>query len=315
MLKNLEEWLITRGSNMNYDIVVLGSINLDIITKVDKYPDSGDTIIAKGMEMFPGGKGANQAIAVTKQGDSMIFLGAVGKDDFGKQILTNLDRFGVNTESVLKLENSQTGTCTIVLDAHGENTMMGSLGANLDITKEHMQSAFADIEAKIFLLQMETTKESIIESVKIANEKGMYIILDPAPAEGYFEEILPEIDLIIPNQQETERITGIKVSNLDDAKSAAKKIHQAGVKEVIIKMGGDGCFYYSNEESFFIEALPVKALNTVGAGDTFAGALASGILKFDTKKEAIEYANKAAGIKVSRAGGQEEIPTSDELTD
>lgn len=299
---------------MKYDIAVLGSINLDIITKVEKYPAHSETVIANGMEMLPGGKGANQAIAVAKQGNSMIFLGAVGQDDFGKQILDNLDRFGVNTDSVLRLEGVPTGTCVIVLDESGENTMMGSLGANLAITKEHIQRAFSDIEAKIFLLQMETTKESIIESVKIAKEKGMYIILDPAPADGYFEEILPLVDMIIPNQQETERITGIKVNSEEDARKAAEIIHQAGVKEVIIKMGVGGCLYYSEEETFLIEAMQVKALNTVGAGDTFAGALASGLLKYKSKKEAIQYANKAAGIKVSRAGGQEAIPTSEEIT-
>lgn len=296
-----------------YDVVVLGSINLDVIVDVDKYPKYGDTVFSNSVKMLPGGKGSNQAVAVAKQGKKLLFLGAVGNDSAGKQMLDNLKDKGVDTEHLQVTNESGTGTFVAFVDQHGENTMAGSLGANAKLDKEYIVNSLEDIEAKVLLLQMETSQESILAAMKTAKEKGMFVILDPAPADGFFMEALKYADLVTPNQQETERLTGIKVINQDTALEAAKAIEGLGVKNSIIKMGSNGNLVYQSGKVDFVPSLKVKAVNTIGAGDTFAGALASAYIETQDLVEAVKYGNVAAGIKVSREGGQDAIPTYNEV--
>lgn len=298
-----------------YDVVVFGSINLDVVTHVKDYPHYGDSVLAKKIETIPGGKGANQAITVAKQGTQMLFISSVGKDSSGKQMLQNLQSYGVGTDKILLSEESGTGMYVIFVDEHGENTMAGSLGANLTIPLDYIQETMSKIEAKVLLLQMETSPEAIIKVMQLAKEKGMFVILDPAPAGAYFPEVLKYADVITPNQQETQMITGIHVDNQESALLAAKKIEELGVKNCIIKMGSKGNLVYQSGQTTYIPSIKVKALNTVGAGDTFAGALANQYVKTNDLVEAVKYANIAAGIKVSRNGGQEVIPTYQEVID
>ena len=230
-------------------------------------------------------------------------------------MLQNLQSYGVGTDKILLSEESGTGMYVIFVDGHGENTMAGSLGANLTIPLDYIQETMSKIEAKVLLLQMETSPEAIIKVMQLAKEKGMFVILDPAPAGAYFPEVLKYADVITPNQQETQMITGIHVDNQESALLAAKKIEELGVKNCIIKMGSKGNLVYQSGQTTYIPSIKVKALNTVGAGDTFAGALASQYVKTNDLVEAVKYANIAAGIKVSRNGGQEVIPTYQEVID
>lgn len=299
---------------MSYDVVVLGSINLDVKSLVTNFPEYGHTASAKSIEMLPGGKGSNQAVAVSKLGGKIAFVGAVGEDGAGQQMLQNLESYGVETNFIKRSSTEGTGTFVIILDETGENTMVGTLGANNTLTKEDVDQAMDQVNAPVLLLQMETSKESITAALEKAKEKGMYIILDPAPADGYFEEALPYADCVTPNQQETEKITGIKVESVEDAIEAAKIITKKGAKSVVIKMGADGNLVYQNGETEFIKSHKVTAVDTVGAGDTFAGGLAVHYAKNNDLVEAVKYANEAAAIKVSRMGGQDAIPTVNELT-
>ncbi len=296
-----------------YDVIVLGSINLDVFVSVPKYPNYGDTMIADSITMLPGGKGANQAIAVSKQDAKMLFLGSVGADSAGKQMLQNLQDFGIDTSNIQINEHKDTGTFVIMLDKQGENTMAGTLGANQEISTQYIQDSLSQVEAEVLLLQMETSKESILSALEIAKSKGMYIILDPAPADGYFQEALSYVDVITPNQQETKKITGITVTDEESALQAAKKIESLGVSNCVIKMGAGGNLVYQQGKHTFVPALKVEAKNTVGAGDTFAGALASAYVKTKDLVKAVQYGNVAAGMKVSQAGGQETIPTNTEV--
>ncbi|BDP99060.1 ribokinase [Enterococcus faecium] len=298
---------------MFYDVVVLGSINMDVRVETNNYPEYSETVFANKIEMLPGGKGSNQAVSVAKQGKKLAFLGAVGQDSAGKQMLQNLENKGILTSYILQTNKAGTGTFVAIVDNSGENTMVGTMGANETLLKEDIREVFSDIEAKVLLLQMETSRESIIETMKIAKEKNMYTILDPAPADGYFEEALKYASLVTPNQQETDKITGIKVVDEETAFEAAKKIHAMGVPDVIIKMGNKGSLVYKNGEKVLVDSIKVKAVDTVGAGDTFAGALAATLVDTDNLVEAVRFANIAAGIKVSRFGGQEAIPTKEEV--
>ncbi|MFR7590678.1 MAG: ribokinase [Longibaculum sp.] len=296
-----------------YDVVVFGSINLDIVTHVKEYPSYGDSVLAQKIETIPGGKGANQAITVAKQGSQMLFISSVGKDSSGNQMIQNLESYGIQTDKILRSEKSSTRMYVIFVDENGENTMAGSLGANLTIPLDYIEETFSNIDAKVLLLQMETSPQAIIKTMQLAKEKGMFVILDPAPAGAYFPEVLKYADVITPNQQETEMITGIHVDSQESAIKAAKKIQELGVQNSIIKMGDKGNLVYQSGQITYVPALKVRALNTVGAGDTFAGALASEYVKTGDLVKAVEYANIAAGIKVSHNGGQEVIPTESQV--
>lgn len=300
---------------MSFDVAVMGSINLDVKVLVEQYPNYAETSSAKSIEMLPGGKGSNQAVAIAKLGGNVAFVGAVGDDSAGKQMIDNLEKQNVDTTNIYRSTEEGTGTFVIMLDDKGENTMVGTLGANNTLKKEEVETVIESIDVPVLLLQMETSKESIDGALSKAKEKGMFIILDPAPANGYFEEALSYADCVTPNQQETEKITGIKVTNKEEALEAAKIISEKGAKSVIIKMGSNGNFIYKEGQTTFVEAHKVKAVDTVGAGDTFAGALALHYSKNENLVEAVKFANAAAAVKVSRLGGHEATPTIEEVED
>ncbi|GAA3019407.1 ribokinase [Tetragenococcus solitarius] len=301
---------------MGLDVVVMGSINMDMLVHVDDFPKYSENVVAKKLEVLAGGKGSNQAVTISKQDVKHAFLGAVGADDFGKQIIDMLNEKGVETKAIIRKTDAPTGTAVGIVDKVGENTFMGVLGANMALTAAEIEKAFENLEAKVFLLQLETSQESVIAALKCAKEKGMYIILDPAPEGCYFEESLSYTDLVTPNKQEAERITGIAIENVEDAKKAAKIIADTGVANVIVKLGGQGSvlFESAKDKCTFIEAKKVTAVNTVGAGDTFAGVLASELSRDrDNLVNAIQTATQASALKVARHGGHEAIPTRKEI--
>lgn len=295
------------------DVVVLGSINLDIMVNVSNYPKYGDTVTAQKIQMLPGGKGANQAVAVVKQDSTMAFIGAVGNDGAGKQMIDNLRENGIETDYIYIDPVIGTSTFVPIVDEGGENTMMGTLGANISLTEKFVNDTLDQIDAKVLLLQMETSEESVFAAMKKAKEKGMYVVLDPAPADGFRPAALQYADVITPNQQETERITGIKVVDKDSALEAAAVLEALGVHNAVIKMGAGGNIVYQSGKVDFVPSLKVTAINTVGAGDTFAGALASEYARCGDLVQAVKYGNATAGLKVSRGSGQSSIPTRKEV--
>lgn len=296
-----------------YDILVLGSINLDIMVMTDRYPSYGETVFARSISMMPGGKGANQAVAAARQGKRVAMMGAVGSDVAGRQMMENLQTNGVDTQYILEDSIHGTGTFIPIVDAKGENTMLGTHGANAVLRGSWVETVMESVEAPILLLQMETSLESVLAAMKKAKEKGMYVILDPAPAAAYDPAVLEYADVITPNQDETQQITGIKPVDYDTALAAALKIQDLGVSSSIIKMGAGGNLVYQDGAVEYIPSHQVQAVNTVGAGDTFAGALAAVYCDTWDLVKAVRYGNMAAAIKVSRSGGQDAIPTREEV--
>ena len=294
---------------MHYDVIVLGSINLDVKALVTSYPRRGDTATARSITMLPGGKGSNQAVAAAKLGGKVAMLGAVGEDGAGKQMLDNLSDWGVDTQFVMRNGNEGTGTFIVQVDQTSENTMVGTLGANDTITAAEVDTALDQMEAPVLLMQLETSRESVLAALKAGRRKGMYIILDPAPADGFFPEALAYADCVTPNQQETERITGIHVTDKVEAVKAAKAIAGMGPKTVIVKLGADGSVVLHEGEIYEIDSVKVHALDSVCAGDVFAGALAVHFAQHGDFLKAVNFANKAAAIKVSRVGNHQVFPT------
>lgn len=298
-----------------YDIIVMGSINLDIVVQCVKFPNNGDSAFCKSIEMIPGGKGNNQAVNSAHFGKKVCFIGSIGNDSSGQQLRDNLVKRNIDDRFLIVNEKEETGSCVCLLDENGENTLLVNLGANFAFGEKEVRKVFDEVKGKILLLQMETGKESIITAMRLARERGMYVILDPAPVDGIDLDYLPYADLVVPNSHETQRISGIEVTDPDSALKAARIIHEMGVRHVIVKMGGDGCLLLKDGQSTYLPAMKVKAVDTVGAGDCFAGALANYLIDHpDDLISAIKFAQIAAGIKVSRRGGHDAIPSLEEVT-
>ncbi|MEZ0118661.1 UNVERIFIED_ORG: ribokinase [Heyndrickxia coagulans] len=298
---------------MEFDVVVVGSINMDVVVNCETYPKYGNTEFCQSIKMLPGGKGANQAASAATLGKKVAMVGSVGNDSAGNQMLENLRSRGVDVTGVMKTDKAGTGTFIALVDRSGENTMVGTIGANEALTGQDIEKAFANLKAKILLIQMETSKESILAAMKLAKQRGMYVILDPAPAGGITPEAFRYADLVLPNSQETEAITGIKVTDKESALLAAQKIHELGIPNAIVKMGSKGSLVSQQGKITFVDSIQVQAVDTVGAGDCYAGAIADALIDTDDLVEAARFASVAAGIKVSRAGGQDAIPTLEEI--
>jgi ribokinase len=293
------------------EIVVVGSINMDIVAVTSQYPAHGETLFGENMKILSGGKGANQATTCAKLGKRVKLIGAIGQDAFGHEIERSLLKNNVNTSSLKHVADHSTGCALITVDATAENTMLVIKGANDHLTKEDIDHCFSTVtDSAVLLVQMEIPEVAVLQSMKRAKEKNMFIILDPAPAEGVTKEALIYADLITPNLQETKVLTGIDVNSKESAYEAGTYFEKHfGVKKSIIKMGDKGALVYQNGETFFIEPIAVKAIDTVGAGDSFAGALACAIADGETIESAAKFASIVAAMKVTKMGAQDGVPT------
>lgn len=297
-------------------ITVIGSINLDTTLRVSQMPKPGETMHAKEHFTAGGGKGANQAVAAKRSGADTYFIGAVGNDGAGTVMSELLEQEEIDTTGVIKLDNQSTGQAFITVDDAGENSILIFSGANNSFTPEDVQESAEIIGKSDFLIsQFESAINSTTEAFNIARSKQVKTILNPAPALSEMpKELLSVTDMIIPNETETEILTGIKVTDEKSLKKAADYLHDLGIEAVIITIGSKGAFYDVNGKSGIVPAFKVKAVDTTAAGDTFIGALST-ILKTDYSniEEAITYGNKASSLTVQRYGAQPSIPYKNEL--
>jgi ribokinase len=295
-------------------ILVIGSSNTDMVIKTSRFPEAGETIIGGDFFMFPGGKGANQAVAAKRMGGDVDFICKVGDDIFGKQAIMGFNNEGINTEFI-KIDNKNaSGVALITINNEGENEIVVASGANGFLTAsdiEELGSAFENPE--IILLQLEIpiqTVEFIIE--KYQNKK---IIINPAPAQKLSIDLLKNLYLITPNETEAGILTGIVVDAEESIEAAANNLLEKGIKNVIITLGSKGAFFKNSEESFFIPVQKVKAIDTTAAGDVFNGALVVALNEGKEWKSAIELACDAASISVTRMGAQASAPYRIELAE
>lgn len=297
-------------------ITVIGSINLDRTIRVKQMPKPGETMHTKEIFSAGGGKGANQAVAAKRSEAVTNFIGAIGNDEAGEMMRELLSEEGIELAGVQTLEKQATGQAYIIVDDQGENSIMIHSGANNAFTPEQVQAHADLIKASDFVVaQFESTLESTIEAFTIAREAGVKTILNPAPAlENVPEELLKVTDMIIPNETETEILTGIKVTDEASLKAAADHLHQLGIEAVIITIGSKGAFYDVQDRSGIVPAFKVNAVDTTAAGDTFIGAMSSVLKKdFSNLEQAIEYGNQASSLTVQRFGAQPSIPYKNEL--
>ncbi|TBL77665.1 ribokinase [Paenibacillus thalictri] len=295
-------------------ITVLGSLNMDIVARVDRYPVRGETKFGRSVELLAGGKGANQAAACGRLGKKAVLIGCVGHDLFGEKLLCSLQDCGVDTQWVKVTAEAPTGTTVATVDSAAENTLIVAIGANRLLTIEDVEAGMERIrQSTVLLVQMEIPHETALYAMRKAREHGVFVILDPAPADGVTADMLVYADLVTPNKQEVGMIAGIDVMDDETAAAAANWFAQAGVPNCIIKMGENGSLLYANGEFTRIPGIPVQAVDTIGAGDSFAGALATAIDDGASLTEAAAFAAAVSALKVTRAGAQTGLPTREEL--
>jgi ribokinase len=292
------------------DISVLGIFVADISFSGPKIPAIGETILGNKYNVGPGGKGCNQAVAIARLGGKVNFISKIGKDSYGELALNTLTKNKINTESVIQDENLQTGVAGILVDKNsGKNAINVIVGAPSTFKVAEIDKHIDIIKnSKIFLTQLEVPKDVTLHCLKTAKENGCLTILNPAPASEISKEFYKNIDYFTPNETEAEFYTGIKITNEKEAKQAADKLINLGIKKIIITLGEKGLFYSDGKEEIYLQATPVKAIDTTGAGDAFNGGLAFGLSKEKPIKECLELANKVAGISTTKLGAGDAMP-------
>lgn len=292
-------------------ITVIGSINLDTNLRVHHMPKPGETIHATRHYSAAGGKGANQAVAAARSECEVNFIGGIGSDAVGKEMLDLLQKEGINTDGIKTVEQESTGQAFITVDDDGQNSITIYAGANYAFGPEDVLQNRSLIENSDFLVaQFETPVEATIKGFEIAHKAGVKTILNPAPAMTKIPaELLRLTDVITPNETEAATLTNVQVVDKESAQKAANVLHEQGVSAVIITIGSKGAFYDYQNKSELIPAYKVKAVDTTAAGDTFIGVMAS-VLKpdFSNLKAAITFGNKASSITVQHYGAQPSIP-------
>ena len=292
------------------DISVLGIFVADISFSGPKIPSVGETILGNKYNVGPGGKGCNQAIAIARLGGKVNFISKIGKDSYGELALNTLKKNNINIENIIQDEKLQTGVAGILIDKNsGKNAINVIVGAPSSLTINEIDKQINIIKSsKIFLTQLEVPKDVTLHCLKIAKENGCITILNPAPASEISNEFYNHIDYFTPNETEAEFYTGIKITNEQEAKQAAEKLLNLGIKKVIITLGEKGLFYTDGKEEIYLKASSVKAIDTTGAGDAFNGGLAFGLSKDKPINECLELANKVAGVSTTKLGAGDAMP-------
>ncbi len=290
-------------------VIVLGSINLDLVARVDQIPGPGDTRLAHELSVSAGGKGANQALAARRMGAATIFLGTVGNDAFARQAVTELSHDGVNLAHLQTESALPTGIAMITVDSRGQNAITVADGANRATGDSALASLDQMVErADYVVLQNEIPLSTVERAVHVAHRHQATVIWDPAPALPRPVRGLLGADIVIPNQREAESLLGARIEDVRTAKAMARQLKAEGPEVVVIKLGSQGVVWATLHGVFYLPAIAVKAIDTVGAGDVFAGSLAARLDAGDGLAEAMGWANVAAGLSTTGKGAQPSFP-------
>jgi len=297
---------------MKYNtVLVIGSINMDLVIKTERYPIKGETVIGGDFFQLPGGKGANQACTVSRLGGDVGFVGACGNDIFGQEVSDNLIRLGVDISDLYRVDE-RTGIAVITIEKDGDNRIIVAQGANKKITVNMIDRLEEKIKkAEVILLQLEIPLKAVLHTIGLAKKHDTIVILDPAPAQKLPNEVYSKIDFLLPNESELEIL--LKEYKLNSLEEKAFKLLELGVKNIIVTRGEKGVSFYSKKKQKMYPACHVKAIDTTAAGDAFAGALAYGLGKTWDEDKIISFAITVAGISVTKIGAQSSLPSLTEV--
>lgn len=292
-----------------YDILVIGSLNADLVVRSPRFPQPGETISGSDLLTIPGGKGANQAVAAARQNVNVAMVGRVGKDNFAPFLIENLNSNHVNASHVAQ-DNVATGTAIIVVDENGQNSIVLSPGANGKVDSQDVDSA---PDAKILLLQFEIPMDSVLYAAKRYKAKGTTVILNPAPARQIPDELLAAVDILVPNESELSLLTNMQVTDVQSAELAAKEILKHGVKTVIVTLGSKGALVVTSSQVTQVDTYKVNVVDTTAAGDAFIGGFASAILRKKSLEKSVRYGCACGALATTKLGAQPSLPTKEEV--
>ena len=290
-------------------IVVVGSFMMDLVVRTPRLPNDGETIIGNSFRRFPGGKGANQAVAAAGLGANVTMVGKLGNDEFGQEMLATLQTENVETKNVLFDNQALTGVGSVTVDSTGNNRIVVVPGANLHFIPEELRGVEDTISVSdMLILQLEMDVSVVEEASCIASRNNVPVLLNPAPAQPLNMEILKRGTYLTPNETEAELLTGIKVVDGSSAAEAAKYLLTKGVKNVVITLGKHGALIAERGNIEYIEGFSVSPVDTVAAGDSFNGAFAVAITEGKPTIEAVKFANAAGALTVTKKGAIPSLP-------
>ncbi len=308
------------------DILVVGSLNTDLVVRAPRFPQPGETISGEDLQVIPGGKGANQAVAAARLGSSVSMLGRVGKDNFGDLLLNNLKSNQVDSQLVQR-DDASTGTAIIIVDSNGQNSIVLSAGANGKVTSADITSF---LDHKLLLLQLEIPLETVLSAAQRAHENGLRVILNPAPAQQIPDSLISLADFIIPNETELSLLTGLPVSDFNSTEQAARKLLEQGAQNVIVTLGSKGALIVTRAQVTYVDAYAVDVVDTTAAGDAFIGGFAAKLLESDSLlsniqehtltstralalQRAVRYGCACGALAATKFGAQPSLPTKEDV--
>lgn len=293
------------------DILVIGSLNADLVVRAPRFPAPGETISGEDLTIIPGGKGANQAVAAARQGASVTMVGRVGNDSFGPTLIQNLRDNRVDI-SLVQTDQSATGTALIVVDSSGQNSIVLSPGANGKVSPADVDAlSFQNVD--MLLLQLEIPLETVVHAASLARQNGLRLILNPAPARQLPDSLLADVNILVPNEGELQYLSGQPVTDIDSAKSAAQVLLAKGVQTVIVTLGRNGALLVTDENTLHIPTFNVEVVDTTAAGDAFIGGLAAGLLKGNPLEKAVRYGNASGALAATKFGAQPSLPNAEDV--
>ncbi|MEZ6059655.1 MAG: ribokinase [Planctomycetaceae bacterium] len=296
-------------------ILVVGSINMDLVVQSARLPTPGETLIGRSISEIPGGKGANQAVGAARLGANVSMIGRIGDDAFGGRLLDGLKSAGIDTGGVRSTEGSSSGIAIIGVEDSGQNCITVIPGANGLVTPEDVSAAEALFSAAdVLLLQLEIPLATVRAAIELAKRHGVLTVLDPAPAVTDLPPEMLEVDVVCPNESEASLLTGIGVSSRTAAEKAALALQQRGATRAIITLGDQGAvFCDKNGECGFVDGFSVHAVDTTAAGDAFAAALGLKLAEAADFRDAVRFACAAGAVAATREGAQPGMPSRDDV--
>jgi ribokinase len=291
-------------------IVVVGSLNADLVIRVPRFPRAGETLTGHGFARFAGGKGANQACAAARLGGRVVMVGQVGPDEPGAWLAAQLDESGVHTSCVLRDETESTGVALITIDADGQNQIVLVPGANGTFTPERLAVATAALrDTRVVLLQLEIPMQTVLAAAQAGRDAGALVLLDPAPAQELPDRLLALCDYVTPNETELATLTGGgEVCDAADVRRRAEQLLERGAARVLVKWGPRGAVLFTPDTERWWPPHTVDVVDTTAAGDAFNGAFAVALADGAAEETAGRFANAAGALAVTRAGAQAAMP-------
>lgn len=291
-------------------IVVVGSLNMDLVVRAPKMPEPGETILGQDFRKVPGGKGANQAVAAARMGADVTMIGCIGNDSFGTTLIKKLEGEGIDTSHVKVIPDAASGIAMITVDETGQNSIVVASGANMSLTPNHVRTAWNSLkDIDVVVMPLEVPLACIQEAAKLAKGNGSQVVLNPAPAQPLPDELLHNVDVLVPNETETELLSKKRVDTLQQAREAAQYLLGYGIKIVVLTLGSRGALLVSQDGYLKqFNSHDVKVVDTTAAGDAFVAALSVGIAEGMDWENTVLMANAAGALAATGIGAQPSLP-------